>query len=394
MTRHQKLSIEQSVNRQRLGELLDVEARSDAETTELTARTTRARALEGELQAALLAEPEPETRQVDAQDRELRSLLDRASVGVIFEAALERRGIDGVERELQEHFGLASNQIPLALLETRAVTPAPGQVDQNQQAIVPMVFPASVAGFLGIPMPTVPVGDAVYPVLTAGASPQTPNENAAISPTDDTGSFAANVLTPRRLQTSFLYSREDRARFAGMDAALRQNLSDAMADSLDEQLLTGSEGLLTGTKLADHNVNADTGFALYRSNLCYSRIDGKFAQQESDIRLVVGAQTLGNMAAEYHSAGSGEISALDSLRSVGVQVRVSAHVPAAASSKQEVVVRLGQRVDMVMPVWEGLTLIPDEVTKIAEGQIRITSILLFAVKILRTAAWYKQQVQH
>ena len=244
MTRLQKLQLEQSSNRQRLGELLDLEGRSDEQTRELETRTARARALEGELQAALLAEPEPEVRQTDAGDRELRSMIDRATVGTIFGAALEHRATDGVEAELQAHYGLAGNQVPLALLETRAVTPAPSEVGTNQQPIIPQVFPQSVAAFLGIDMPTVGVGEQVFPVLTSGATAQTPAENAAISPTDDTGAFSADVLSPSRLQTSFLYSREDRARFAGMDSALRQNLSDALADGLDKAILAGTNGLL------------------------------------------------------------------------------------------------------------------------------------------------------
>ena len=52
------------------------------------------------------------------------------------------------------------------------------------------------------------------------------------------------------------------------------------------------------------------------------------------------------------------------------------------------------RADMVAPVWEGVTIIPDEVTKAANGQIVITAVMLHAVKILRTDGFYKQQTQH
>ena len=72
--------------------------------------------------------------------------------------------------ELQQHYGLQPNQLPIALLETRAVTPAPGQVGQNQQPIIPYVFPDSAAAFLrNFDMPTVGVGDAVFTVLTSDA---------------------------------------------------------------------------------------------------------------------------------------------------------------------------------------------------------------------------------
>ena len=94
---------------------------------------------------------------------------------------------------------------------------------------------------------------------------------------ETTGSFSADVLSPSRLQASFLYSREDRARFTGMDSALRENLSMALSDALDKQVVSGTNGLLTGTNLANHNVSAVTSFASYRSQLLYSRVDGKYA---------------------------------------------------------------------------------------------------------------------
>ena len=46
-------------------------------------------------------------------------------------------------------------------------------------------------------------------------------------------------------------------------------------------------------------------------------------------------------------------------------VRVSASVPDAASHKQNSVVRLGMRRDMVQPVWGAVTIIVDEVTRTA-----------------------------
>ena len=71
-------------------------------------------------------------------------------------------------------------------------------------------------------MPTVAVGDQVYPVLTTNADAGTPAEHAAQAET--TGAFSASVLTPARIQASFFYSREDQARFSGMGEALRIEL--------------------------------------------------------------------------------------------------------------------------------------------------------------------------
>ena len=262
MKASQKVALEMSEKREKLNALLAVDELSEDQRTELGTLTSRLQELEVEARAAILAEGETtvtKTTVTDGESDELRSLIARCNVGAIFEAALEHRATDGVESELQTHYRVAANTIPLALLETRAVTQAPGQVGQNQSAIIPGVFPMGCAAFLAVDMPVVPVGDAVYPVLTTNADVHTPAEHAAAAET--TGSFAADVLSPARLQASFFYSREDRARFSGMDAALRSNLSDALSDGLDKQILVGTEGLFTGTKLPNHAASAVTSYA-------------------------------------------------------------------------------------------------------------------------------------
>ena len=47
----------------------------------------------------------------------------------------------------------------------------------------------------------------------------------------------------------------------------------------------------------------------------------------------------------------------------------------------------------VAPVWDGIQLIPDNITKAANGQIVITAIMLYNFKIIRTADFFKQQIQ-
>ena len=124
--------------------------------------------------------------------------------------------------------------------------------------------------FLGVDMPTVDVGDAVYPVLSSSAVADSPAENAIPvgagidSEGHTTGAFTAEVLSPGRIQASFFYSREDRARFMGMDSSLRMNLTDALADGLDREIIRGTNGLLTGANLADHDAGAETTYANYR----------------------------------------------------------------------------------------------------------------------------------
>ena len=390
----QRIALEMSSKREALNALLAVDEMSDEQRSEMGGLTSRLQELETEARAAIMAEDVPvitHTVVADGEDRELRSLIDLANVGNIFEATLEHRATDGAEAELQTHYRLSSNAIPLALLETRAVTPAPSDVGQNMGAILPGVFPDSAAAFLGIDMPTVGVGEAVYPVLTTNATVGTPAENAAQAET--TGSFSADVLSPSRLQAAFFYSREDRARFAGMDEALRMNLSDALADALDAQILAGTNGLFTGQILTNHNVTTATTFDLYLAGLAYGRVDGTYASTAGDLRILMGSHTYGHAGRVYRNA-SVDRTALDRLMEVSGGVKVSAHVPAAASNRQNAVIRLGMRRDFVAPIWEGISLIPDEISLAANGQIKITAVMLHAIKLLRSAGFYKQQTQH
>ena len=394
MKASQRVALEMSEKREKLNALLAVEEMDETQRAEMGVLTTRMQQLEIEARAAILAEDVPTittTTVQDGENRELRSLIDRANVGEIFECALEHRQTDGVEAELQTHYRLAANSIPLALLETRAVTPAPGDVGTQQSTIIPGVFPQSCAAFLAVDMPTVGVGEAAYPVLTQNATAHTPAENAAAAET--TGSFSADVLSPARIQASFFYSREDRARFSGMDEALRANLSDALSDKMDQQILAGTNGLLAGTNLPNHNSSAEATYAHYRSELGYGRVDGTYAASVGDLKIIVGSSTYGHSASQFRSANAGDRAALEDLMSVTGGVRVSAHVPGVASKKQLAVIRLGSRRDMVSPIWEGVTLIPDEITKASLGQIQVTAVMLYAVKILRQAGFYKQQLQ-
>ena len=398
MTGLQKAQMALEERRRELGKLLDLETRGDDFNDQLGAAKKAVEDAQNVVLAASLVEPAVEEhRTITPEGVELRALLDGANVGAMFDKVLAHAIPDGQIAELQAHYHLEGNQFPVQLLtraadadlETRAVSPAPADVGQNQQGIIPYVFPNSVGTFLGVDMPTVPTGEAIFPVLTSELTVGTPAENAAQAET--TGAFSADVLTPSRLQASFFYSREDSARFAGMDSALRENLSMGLSDGLDRQILRGTAGLLTGTVLANHAQAAATTFDQYITDLAFGRVDGRYAATTGDIRVVMGAKSYADAGQTYRNT-SVDRTALDRLMELTDGVRVSAHVPAVASNKQNAVVRVGGQRNMVAPIWTGVTLIPDEVTKAANGQIVITAVMLHAVKLLRSDGYYKQEI--
>ena len=386
--------LELSEKRTALSALLDAEA-PDVDAIETAKHEVTAS--EKRHQAVMVADGGNKTVETTTGTPETRELLDlekRANVGELFDSVLSHGQPAGAMAELQQHLGLQGNQVPLSLIscysnrEERAVTPAPGQVGQEQQAIVPYVFPQSAASFLGVEMPTVGVGDAVYSVLSSELAVGTPAENA--NQDETTGAFSASVLTPSRIQAAFFYSREDRARFAGMDSALRENLSAGLADGLDDAILSGTDGLFTGTNLPNNAQTTNDTFDSYLSNLVWNQVDGRYAAMTSDLAMVVGAATYKDLGQTYRNT-SVDRSALDRIMELVSGVRVSAHVPGPSTNRQNVVIRRGMSTSAIAPIWEGVTIIPDEVTKAANGQIVITAVMLYAMKVLRTAGGLVKQ---
>ena len=384
--------------REQLNDLNAVTDPTEAQQTEERDLIASQKTCEVEYREALTAEAdEHATVPVNGEDREYRVLLGRGNVGRILTAFVEHRSVDGAESEIQQHHGLASNQIPLDLLrlpvEHRAVTTGPTNVGTTEQPAIMPVFAAGVGAFLGADRPTVTAGTVAYPVLDQRPDVGGPHTDST-SVDETTGSFSSSLLTPGRVQASYFYKRVDAARFPVIDLALRQALNGGLEEKLDHELIAGTEGLLTGTKLANHAASAMTTFAAYLSAFGHSRVDGRYASALADVRTVAGSATYAHMGNQYRS-NNADYSALDALDRKTGGVRVSAHVPAVASHKQNAVVRLGHHDRAVLQVmWDGVTIVPDEITKVKTGEVAITAILLVATKILRAESFHKQETQH
>ena len=392
----------QSTLRGEFNTLRGVETRSAEQDTRLTALDGELTYSETEFRTAadaLLSEQTTTTAPgaEDSEARERRELCDRANVGDVYNSILEKRGAtDGATAEAQAAHGCAPNQIPLAMLaaptEVRAVTPTPGASATEQAETVQPVFSTGAGAFLSIDRPNVPQGQAVYPVLTSRPAVGGPTALSTDQP-DTTGAFDADLLPPKRISAAFIYRRTDAMQFSGMDSALRMALNGGLQEKLDLDAIAGDDGLLTGTNLSNNNVSAITTFAHYLSLFLYGRVDGRYAEQKTDIRVLMGAGTYAHAGSVYQS--SAYKSALALLEQDSGGVRVSAHVPAVSNSnKQNAVVRLGMRRDMVQPVWGAVTIIVDEVTLSGKGEIEVTAVLGMNTKILRADGFAKQQSQH
>ena len=406
MTKIQKIQLRQSEVRQKLNELLGVEDRTAEQSTELETLTGEGQRLEVEYRAAVVAEPPADdttgagTETGDAETRERAEIRSRASLASYLDAAIRGRSVDGAEAELSAAYDCAGS-VPLAMFEvrertpeTRGATPAPATVATNLSTITPVLFQRSAAAWLGIDMPSVGTGDAGYPVVGTSLTGGPKAKSAAADETE--GSFTVKTAQPRRITGSFRFTREDAARLSGMEDALRENLSSVLSDAADGQAVNGSgtgDGTINGllailTDPAAPAAAVET-FARYNAAML-SHIDGTFAVDRTGVRALVGAETYRQAGGAFRSAET-DLAALDYLSEKFGGVRLSNRIPAAAANIQQAIIRrsnpAGDRV-AVMPVWEGLQLIRDEVTGGKKGEIVVTGLMLVGdVIVLRAGAF-------
>ena len=383
--------------RESLNALNTVTDPTEAQQTEERDLLASQKATEVEYRAALTDEADEATHptEADAETRERLQLVSRASLGAIFARAVEHRATDGAESELQAALDLAPNQVPIDLLrapvEHRAITPAPTHVGASEQAVLMPIFADGDAAFLGVDQVTVPNGDAVFPVLTTRPTVGGPHADST-EVAETTGAFTAELVKPERLQAAFTYRRVDVARFSAMGESLRQALNEALSESLDVQTVAGADGLLGASNLDNHAQAATDTYGTYVGKFGFSRVDGRYASNAKAVKVLMGSETYAHAGSVYRGDQSQE-SAIDRLMTITGGVRVSAHVPAVASTKQQAIVRLGGRRDAVAGIWQGVTIIPDEITRAKQGEIVITAVMLAAVKVLRAGGFYKAEVK-
>ncbi len=350
---------------------------------------------------SLRSEQETGVTLVDAEARELQLLTERASVGglgAIAGGVLSNHACEGEARELQQHYHLKPNQVPLALMRspmvedrTTGITPAPTDAGADQRPIIPAVFPQSVAAFLGITGQSVGVGEQAFAVVSTSAAPGAPAEGAEQA--HSTGAFESVSLTPSRLQASLFFSVEDAARIQGLSDALRLNLSDALSDELDDQILTNSaNGLFASTNLSNNNTSTLDTFITLKKRVVYDSIDGKYANNAGDLRVVLGAASYAFAGGIYRGNNS-DVDALESIMGKVAAVRVSSHVPSVSANKQNLVVARGTAQHVAVALW-GIDLVEDPYSMSKSGEVILTGRMLHAIKILRADGYRKVQLQH
>ncbi len=227
--------------------------------------------------------------------------------------------VAGAEAELQAAAGVKG--IPIELWdvpetrnrgdgrETRAITEAPGTVGVNLDPIRPAVFANSIAARLGIDMPRVASGTYATATITTSQTAEAKAKSAAIAAT--AGAFTLSTATPKRVSARLELTLEDIAAVgqANFESILRENLSLALSDELDDQAINGAgqnndlngmfKALTDPSAPAAGVASFDTFVAAFAGG-----IDGLWANTVGDVAIVAGVDTYQLSAKVFRDVGT------------------------------------------------------------------------------------------
>ena len=400
--------------RQRLNEIsgLEGEAFTDEIRQESDRLTAEFRQVETKLRAAITAEGEPEVRTVaaapDAEERERIELRSRASLTQYLLNAVRGKAHAGVEAELNEAAGISADGIPLELwdvpqpAEERAVAAAPGTVGVNLDQIRPFVFANSIAPRLGIEMPRVVSGTYASATITTAQSAAAKAKSAAAEGV--AGAFSVTTATPKRISARLELTLEDIAAVgqANFEPILRQNLSLALSDELDDQAINGAgaDNDLNGIfqRLTDPAAPAAQKETWKRFlTIQSSGIDGLWASELQDVAMVVNPETY-RLAATTFQGNDSEESAAAYMKRVGGGFWTNKRMPDKANHiAQGILYRKGRMMQggsgamrtAVCPHWNEIG-IDDIYSGSAKGERYFTLHVIVGDVILVQPDAYKQ----
>ena len=350
-------------------------------------------------QSAIIQESEEMERtpdgDIDGEQFEIRELRDSVSTSAYVSAALLEEPLSGREKELNDALKLygAGVQMPLSALlsqrdraelraEMRAATEAPSDADVITNRILGRVFSSGDLTYLGCHFPSVAPGASNYPVLSAGVEPATADKDGAAN--QSAATLTPNILKPQRLTAEYLVRLEDLYVLKDMEDALRMDLAGAITEAMDKEGISGdgSDPDITGileALTAPTTPSTEANFAAYASSR-NKQVDGRYAKEQGDVRLLVGSETFAHAAGIYQT-GSG-VSAVAAMGNP----RVSPHIPDPASNVQHAIASrsMGR---CIAPLWPAVSLIRDNVSLASKGQVKLIAITLWSFKLLDTAGY-------
>ena len=375
MLKHQTLSIELSELRSKINQMfLDGHDPNDAEQAKTIKELREQIATkETEYRAALEAEPEPEKRIDEGETNELRSMLGRTNIVAFFDDVLGNGSADDrkLVDEIRSATGVQNGYIPVDVIwpeqravktdntEEHRVTSGPTNTPNQARPFLPYMFPNSSGEYLGVSSEVVQPGSAEFPRISAKVASARASAGALVTSSDIT--FGSVGLSANRFGSNVTYRTEERLRWPGFSEAIAEHVRSALADAYDIFILRGAtDGFENTTALTTTTASAEFTYSNYLA-LYGSAVDGRYASEASDVRILGHPDSYAHALGVVNSAGE---SALEGARRIGGGFRASANLSAKASSKVKAIIAKGTgRRNAVSAIWRGVEVLEDRISR-------------------------------
>ena len=318
-----------------------------------------------------------------------------AQISDVLNQVVHNRPVRGATAELQAECGVGSNVVPFEMFDGRPAAAASTVTSagdrQVQEATEIQVFASPLSVAFGVDRSAIGVGVHAIPIVTAPTAGPTATVAIGTGVDDATLTIEGHTLTPSRLQVSASLGRDELASFDGLSSDVEMTLREAIMSGMDRQCLyaASSQGLLNfGT--SPSAPSAVTTYAVMVADVL-GAVDGRYAPMVDDLAALFGPASLAFAYALYRGTSDNE-SAAEKINRLTAALMTSAHVAVEDSSthvQQAVVARGGRsHTGQVQRLWGGgVELIVDPFTKSADGQIRITAVLMMATAVIRPSMY-------
>ena len=245
--------------------------------------------------------------------------------------------------------------------EFRAITVVAANAQASQRTIGMRLFAMGEAAYLGAIFPSVPAGDAVFPVITTAT--------LGVSIADDTAeTIAAGTITLKRfnalrIQRSYEYAIRESLDVIGLEAAFQADLRGSLMSGLDNIAIDAAITDLTTPTAASSEASLNTYLRSFSN-----AVDAKAAINDLQVRLLVGLST-------YKHAHGKNISNIGTAFDLlpRERFRASAHLAAPVSNDQVAIAyRTGGGVNrFIAPIWRRADILRDPYTQGKSGNVEL-----------------------
>ena len=401
MLASQRIALEMSEVRQGINDFPE-----DGEDTKRDELTKRYQSLESQYRGALVTE---DTQEVDsnggtAEGRELGRMRDRANISDYILEIAQGTPVDGASKEFRAAVlgEDLSGFMPVDMLEERAdaVSNIGAAIQDNQQPIFARVFNRGSSGYLGVSMPSVPVGSTSYPRLNAGTTGDVRSDGVELD--GAAASLETKELNPVRLTASYTYGVESLSRVIGFEEALRRDINQVLMDKRDVLAIRGQAAVANVSPVIAGIISSltdpgdPTAIAAWGDYLAAydDQVDGKYAVSTEEVRLLVNSNTFQHAMGLV--VGTDGRAGLLRDRLPMERFRVSGNMPPTPATNFATALAFATGAEargFYMPSWRGIQFVVDPYSAAKKGQIVLTAVNIVGFDMIDGAGYKRLEFQ-